>query len=221
MTRSTRHDDAFDERGLLKDGRRVRISMTMRDAALSKYTTGSDPRGPRGQQPGDLCTRNGAAGRLRMVNGELQCVPLKSQDARSVIVDGRTDNPLAGNRPGFRLLSVADRRAVRDAYQNYERGLCNAYKVRDGERLCSDCAGSGYDDDGSVCPTCDGSGVIDDDNTEDRGTRRSRFGSTNGNHSERVDNQTVRDQQTRDHRASMERLIAQRDAEDADAWRQR
>ena len=37
--------------------------------------TGVGSHGPRGQQEGDFCTIDGAAGRLRSINGTLECVP--------------------------------------------------------------------------------------------------------------------------------------------------
>jgi hypothetical protein len=127
MTRQ-RHDDddAFDERGILKDGRSYRVPLRMMDsmqrdvarhaaritdamgesgAALrrpgyrlsdafprdwsvydaydeeisrmweNKPPTGAGSSAPRGAQPGNSCTLDGRAGRLRLINGELQCVP--------------------------------------------------------------------------------------------------------------------------------------------------
>jgi hypothetical protein len=70
-----------DDDEILKDGQRVRISMTMRDAAI--------------------------------------------RDAK--FTDGRTTDPTALNRPGFRVPAVQDRRAVHDAYEAYEADLTNAY----------------------------------------------------------------------------------------------
>jgi hypothetical protein len=74
-----------DEDKILKDGERVRISMTMRDS-------------------------------------------LRSQDAKPQFTDGRTTDPTALNRPGFRVQVVNDRRAVRDAYADYETDLVNAFR---------------------------------------------------------------------------------------------
>jgi hypothetical protein len=130
MSRLNAYDDNFKTiTGLdgkptrvLKDKGRVRISMSMRDAVV-----GTGSHGPRGEADGDLCTIDGREGRLRNVNGELQCVPLKSQDAKPQFTDGRTTDPTALNRPGYRIPIVQDRRAVHDAYEAYETDLTNAY----------------------------------------------------------------------------------------------
>lgn len=131
----SRYGNAFDESfetvtGLdgkptrvLKDKGRVRISMTMRDAVV-----GTGSHGPRGEAVGDLCTINGTEGRLRKVNGDMVCVPLRSSDAKAQFTDGRTTDPTALNRPGFRVPVVNDRRAVNDAYTAYETSLTNAYR---------------------------------------------------------------------------------------------
>src|SRR5271165_3683687 len=47
--------------------------------------TGQGERGQRGQVEGDLCTIDGWRGRLEMVNGELQCIPLQSVDSKPLI----------------------------------------------------------------------------------------------------------------------------------------
>jgi hypothetical protein len=131
MTRQ-RHDDddAFDERGILKDGRSYRVPLRMMDAmqrdvarhgaritdamgesgpALrrpgyrvsdafprdwsvydaydeevsrmweNKPSTSNGSSGPRSAQPGDSCTLNGRAGRLRSIGGSLVCVPDNGQ----------------------------------------------------------------------------------------------------------------------------------------------
>jgi len=109
---------------ILRDGHRLRISMEMRDAALS------------GRREGDACTvRNpeypldqGSPGHIR--NGI--CVPDRPRSSDS-ITDGRSTDALAGCRPGFRVPAANDRQATRDAYAVYERQLTNAYLVRDNE----------------------------------------------------------------------------------------
>jgi hypothetical protein len=185
---------------ILKDGGRVRISLQMRDAVVG---TGSS--GPRGQQPGDICTINGSEGRLRTVQGDLVCVPLKSTDAKPQFTDGRSTDPTALNRPGFRVPVVNDRRAVHDAYATDASYLRNRYKCNDGERLCEDCGGEGYDEDGTVCDTCNGDGVIDEDDIEDNDTDRS-------------DNpDPISD--SHKHRQTMDRLYRERDLELTNAWR--
>jgi hypothetical protein len=194
---------------ILRDRGRVRVSMQMRDAAMAKSGTGS----VRGEVAGDLCTINGSEGRLRMVNGALQCVPLKSQDARPQFTDGRTTDPTALNRPGFRVPVVNDRRAVHDAYDADAAYLRNRYKCGDGERLCEDCGGEGKID-GERCDTCNGNGVMPEVEDE-REEGKSLFGSGNGHgRSDDSDSRTL-DQ----HRQMMDQLYRERDAELSQMWR--
>jgi hypothetical protein len=92
-------------------------------------------------------------------------VPTMMRDAalsgtRNRITDGRSEDPMALHRPGFRIPVVNDRRAVRDAYAKYETSLVNAYRIGDGEAQCPDCDGSGEDDDGEICATCHGRGTV-------------------------------------------------------------
>jgi hypothetical protein len=136
----THDDDAFDERGILRDGRSVRVSMQMRDAAMTRHT------------------------------GQRQQTSSKNR-----ITDG-TGNPLGLHRPGWRIPTVQDRRATRDALQRYETQISNRFKCGDGERLCDDCDGEGFVD-GIVCDACGSDGVLPED---ERGTcAKSNFGSTN------------------------------------------
>jgi hypothetical protein len=155
-------DDDFDEHGVLRDGHAMRVPTMMRDA------------GPRGAASGDLCTIDGREGRLRNIKGELVCVPLRKSDAAR-ITDGRTSDPLALHRPGYRVPVVNDRRAVNDAYAKYETELCNRYKANDDETLCPQCGGEGYIG-GDVCDRCNGEGIIRDDDDEQAG---SGYGSSN------------------------------------------
>jgi hypothetical protein len=60
------------------------------------------------------------------------------------ITDGRSDNPTALNRPGFRVPVVNDRRAVHDAYATYDSELCSRYRCNDGKGFGSPNEG-GYD----------------------------------------------------------------------------
>jgi hypothetical protein len=50
------------------------------------------------------------------------------------ITDGRSDDPTALNRPGFRIRTNDIRQKVMDAYQDYEDALVNAYRCDDEER---------------------------------------------------------------------------------------
>ena len=109
----------------------------------------------------DAFDRHGA---LR--NGFAMCVPTTMRDANTArvtnrITDGRTTDPMALNRPGFRVPVVNDRRSVVDAYRRYETQISNRYKVHDGETQCWKCFGSG-EVNGAECETCHGSGVVSD-----------------------------------------------------------
>jgi hypothetical protein len=178
--------------------------MQMRDAAMAKSGTGS----VRGEVVGDLCTIDGSEGRLRNVKGDLVCVPLRWQDAKPLITDGRTTDPTALNRPGFRVPVVQDRRAVHDAYAADAAYLRNRYKCGDGERLCEDCGGEGYDQDGIVCDTCGGDGVMPEV------ADQRQVGSNNPD--------PASDRQTLDqHRQRMSELYDAHDRELANAWRGR
>jgi hypothetical protein len=151
---------------ILKDGRRMRISLAMRDAALGGYPggrRGSLSSAPRGSREGDPCTENGWPGTLRRSSdGQLYCETGHRNDA---FTDGRTNDPLTGCRPGFRIPATADRQPLRDAYASYEARLANAYKVGVGQFQCADCEGSGSTDDGNTCSKCRGHGAITDSST--------------------------------------------------------
>ena len=86
MTRRKPGNEAFDEDGLLRDGKRYRVPMITRDAA------------PRGFQ------RHGQ------------------------VHDGRSGDPTAGNRPGYRIVDTIDRAQRQQAYDAYHHDLVNAYK---------------------------------------------------------------------------------------------
>jgi hypothetical protein len=90
------------------------------------------------------------------------------------ITDGRTSDPLALHRPGFRVAASDSRLACRDARAEYQTRLINAYKIGDGVQ-CSECFGSGESVDGEDCPFCDGTGVMPE---RERSTGKG-FGSKN------------------------------------------
>jgi hypothetical protein len=194
---------------ILKDGGRIRISMRMRDAVV-----GTGSHGPRGQVVGDVCTINGSEGRLRNVKGDLVCVPLKSQDAKPQFTDGHTTDSLALQRPGWRIPAVNDRRAVTDTYRRVELGQTKAYRIGD-KTQCPECFGSGEDEDGEACSACNGNGIM-----SERSSRTSKgFGSSNEGGHNTPDPASDAQTMIRDHRANMDRLYAERDAELSNAWR--
>ena len=151
-------DDAIDDNGILKDGRTVRVSMQMRDAAM---------RDLRGSRPGDACTIDGREGRLRSVKGDLVCVPLRSSDAKPRFVDGN-GVPLdltAGNRPGFRINANDTRQKVEDSYAQYESKLTSAYRL-DGKQRDED-----EEEGTSLFGSSNGAGSSDDHRTIDQRMR--------------------------------------------------
>jgi hypothetical protein len=177
-----RDDDAFDADDVLRDGFSCRVAMTARDRRrrdaepkhganrvsmtnldVERPPTGQGERGQRGAKSGDLCMIDGNPGRL---DADLVCVPDRKAADSAQFTDGRTDDPTALNRPGFRVPVVNDRRAVHDAYAQYQTKLVNAYKLKDDESICPNCGGEGYIN-GKLCQRCDGEGVIDDDDRDD------------------------------------------------------
>jgi hypothetical protein len=178
MNRFSKRDDEDDR--ILKDGERLRVSMTMRDSLSPLQRSVADSTNNR-------------------------------------ITDGRTTDPLALHRPGFRVPIVNDRKAVRDAYQHYETSLVNRYRVGDGVQ-CPTCFGSGEDEDGGDCDACEGSGVMPDQDSR-TGKGGKGFGSTNEGGYDKPDpasdSRTVMDQ----HRQRMNQLYADHDNELANAWR--
>jgi hypothetical protein len=127
---------------------------------------------------------------------------MRARDAKPQFTDGRTTDPLALQRPGYRIPIVNDRRVVRDAYEHYETSLVNRYRVGDGVQ-CAQCYGSGEDEDGEDCSMCSGSGVMPGGNGDDLPDPAS-------------DNRTI-DQ----HKQTMDQLYRQRDEELSNAWRQK
>jgi hypothetical protein len=104
-------------------------------------------------------------------DGAVYRVPLSMRDGRpplradadtatgaytgpAIFTDGRSNDPTAGCRPGWRIPIINDRRAVRDAYAEYENALKDAYRQQDGE-----------DEDGDECEACGGYGVVNEDHS--------------------------------------------------------
>jgi hypothetical protein len=131
-------------------------------------------------------------------------IPTMFRDAaKPLITDGHGDGGLALRRPGFRIPVNDDRRqVVADAYTRADKRASHQWKCADREALCSDCDGEGVDDEGNQCTTCGGDGVVPDDYVDRSITN------------EGPDN-------TKDHKARMERLYATHDAELSNAWRSR
>jgi hypothetical protein len=94
-------DDATDAAGMLKDGVRMQVRMTMRDGSRNPHMTD---------------VQRAVAARA-------------SEDAKPQFTDGRTTDPLAGCRPGFRIPAVADPRgdqgrlpALRNLFDQQDTG---------------------------------------------------------------------------------------------------
>ncbi|SRR5579883_1660108 len=193
----SRHTDDEDDK-ILRDRELRRIPMMLRD---DDGVTGAGSRGPRGQQVGDKCTRNGFNGVLRRGPDGLFC-DIGRKDA---LTDGRSTDPLAMNRPGYRMFATdAGRKACYDARATYQRRIANEYKLHDNQTLCNDCDGSGLDTDGDVCPTCGGTGTLTD-------------AAVKVINSQRV--QPTSDHAVADNRAKLQQLYADHDRELSEAWR--
>ena len=81
--------------------------------------TGAGSSGPHGAQPGDSCTLNGRAGRLRSINGSLVCVP---------------DGQVSGNdsvMPDQELAHLEYQTRIENAWRNPDAdGVANSRHVR-------------------------------------------------------------------------------------------
>lgn len=153
-------------------------------------------------------------------DGERLRVPMTMRDSLSPLqqsvaafTDGRTTDPTALNRPGFRVPTVLDRTKVRDAYAADEAYLRNRYKCGDGEQLCDDCGGEGYDQDGTACDTCRSRGVLPGQDGYHTDADAKTYNDLT------IKDQTIQDR-IRDHRQNMARLHSQLDTELQNAWRQ-
>jgi hypothetical protein len=119
--------------------------------------------------------------------------PLRITDARSdareywdaerdalLVTDGHGDDLFGLHRPGFRVLdNDFGGTAKRDAYADYNRWTCVAYKTpptptaADARSAlstpCPDCGGAGANANGDDCPYCGGRGFVpNSNNNEDR-----------------------------------------------------
>jgi hypothetical protein len=169
----------------------------------------------------DKILKDGESLRVSMTTRDSRLSPLQRsvaastgsrQDAKPAFTDGHNlVDPAAGLKPGYRMPTVQDRSRVHDAYDKADRIARNRYKCGDQESVCPDCDGDG-DIDGEQCDRCGGDGTVSE--ADDK----SRFGSRN----EGGDPDPTSDSRTRDqHRQTMDRLYAERDAELANAWRGR
>ena len=175
--------------------------------------TGAGSHGPLGARPGQPCTKNGWKGTLkRAADGSLYC-DIGAHDAQPQFNDGSND-ATSGNRPGWRVPVVNDRRAVRDAYQKYDVRMANMYRLHDGEISCPACDGSGMaSDSGGPCKICAGDGIIEADGYESSPDEAVQ--NTAADHDSRSLTQRMQD-----HRRTMDALYRQHDAELSNMWRQ-
>jgi hypothetical protein len=190
----------------------------------SSEASGQGERGtPRGQQPGDVCTVNGAEGRLRMVNGKLQCVqPRSSSNSAAKFTDGvNTLDFRKGGRPGWRIpLHVSDTAQLRvdDAHRRYQNDLINRWRCGDQERACPQCDGAG-ELDGDDCEVCGGRGYLPAGGYECNAEAALENTAT---HHESLDHRrdSLADQM-RTHQSRMRKIYADADRELENAWRQK
>jgi len=125
----------------------------------------------------DALDRNGILRSGFAIRVPMQMRDASRQDAKPVVVDGHGNGGLALRRPGYRIATNDTRRAlVADAYAQADRQAGNSWKMRDGDQLCPDCDGEGYDEDGTVCDGCGGDGLLPE---QERARASSNFGSGN------------------------------------------
>jgi hypothetical protein len=144
-------DEAFDERGLLKDGHTFKVPRRMLDGYQRKVARHYSDESPvtgfgsgafGGQREGDVCTIDGWPGHLKQVNGPLTCVADRQQDSAAfprrpgVMVTDAQGGIMGLHRPGVRL-AVGDqalgdsREAAQRARDRYDHDLTSAWKRRD------------------------------------------------------------------------------------------
>jgi hypothetical protein len=173
-------------------------------------STGFGSSGPRGQSEGDACTIDGRSGHLKMVGGQLQCVPDKI-DAVPLIDS-------FGHRPGFAFVNdAATREARARMYALKDVEYENAW--RGPNATCPSCQGSGEADDGSECETCRGEGILNpsyEANAEE--TYRSTATHRESLLRHRADNRSV-SEMVCDHRAHMAAVYAAYDRDLTQSWR--
>jgi hypothetical protein len=111
MINATDDDDPFDANGLLKDGRAVRISMAMRDAALADRRKVITRRDPKGREEGTWEEED--------EDDIHDAMRDSARRGAGFLHDGRGGVP--GHRPGFLLradISNDQRRRADDAYRH-------------------------------------------------------------------------------------------------------
>ena len=168
--------------------------------------TGAGSHGPLGARPGQPCTKNGWKGTLkRAADGSLYC-DIGAHDAQPQFNDGSND-ATSGNRPGWRVPVVNDRRAVRDAYQKYDVRMANMYRLHDGEISCPDCDGSGIASEAAV-PAKPVQATASLEPTTYENSPDEVVANTAADHDSRSLTQRMQD-----HRRTMDALYRQHDAE--------
>lgn len=108
MPRNRQYDDDFDENGVLRDGRSLRVPLRLADGSMNPDL---DP--------------------VQRVVAE------HTAGGRKTITDGNGFAGLALNKPGFRLSTTANYDAVDAAYDQYNTRLRDAYKDADNSHTAS------------------------------------------------------------------------------------
>jgi hypothetical protein len=210
-------DDIFDDDGLLKDGKVLRVKLTMADGDTVHNAL------QRALQERD-------SGPLRVVDGF-----------------SRGRDSTAMHRPGYRIFDGDDAWEHQKArmYAAYDRDLRDQYKNptgfggdlsitgagekgstdQDGDdmRLCPDCDATGKADAGSECQVCGGTGLVPH-NSERSAEQIVENASTHHEglsprSARRADSHTVR-QPMADHERKMEPLYEAVESELREKWRQ-
>jgi len=191
----SRYSNAFDDNfetvtsldgkpvRVLKDKGRFRVSLIMRDTLSPLQRSVADET---------------ARDNNRITDG-----------SKPVMTDGHSTDPLALQRPGWRIPVVNDRRVVTDTYRRVELGQTKAYRLGDSMQ-CSECFGSGEGPDGEDCDACNGTGIMPERSKGGKG-----FGSTNEGGYDTPDPAS----DSRTHRQTLDKLYRERDEELSNMWR--
>ena len=122
-------DDAFGPDGLLKDGRKVRVSMMMRDASMRRGDAGSGMMFDCRHQPGfAVADQAGLDAKAQAYAEMVRALDFRSRPAAE---DRREDSAAADALPRV-ITSDADRRGAREICDRAYFAMCAAMSARKG-----------------------------------------------------------------------------------------